>query len=158
MITNERQYRITKSQAAKFKQALDEYDSEAAVAKGQHPLFAKAHREAMESECQILLEQIGAYEDLKSGRVKINEAVSLKELPTLLIKARIVQGMTQRELAEALGLMEQQIQRYEAGGYSSASLTKLIAVANVLNLSVTNALNLNVNNALNLSVEKEVKV
>jgi Helix-turn-helix len=46
---------------------------------------------------------------------------SLNDLPTTLIKARISAGMTQKELAEKIGIREQQIQRYEANHYNSAS-------------------------------------
>jgi HTH-type transcriptional regulator / antitoxin HipB len=46
---------------------------------------------------------------------------SLNDLPTTLIKARIAAGLTQKDLADKIGVREQQIQRYEANHYNSAS-------------------------------------
>ena len=42
----------------------------------------------------------------------------------MLVKARIARGWTQRQLAEALGMADQQIQRYEANDYRSTSLAR----------------------------------
>jgi transcriptional regulator with XRE-family HTH domain len=61
---------------------------------------------------------------------------SFEELPRALIQARIARGLTQRQLAERLGLKEQQIQRYEATGYASASLKRVGAVIQALDLQV----------------------
>ena len=66
--------------------------------------------------------------------MSIFEASSLAELPTLLVKARIARGWTQRDLADALGVAEQQMQRYEATGYRAASLARLCDVAEALNV------------------------
>ncbi|MGH9107125.1 MAG: helix-turn-helix domain-containing protein, partial [Acidimicrobiales bacterium] len=44
---------------------------------------------------------------------------------------------TQRQLAEALGIAEQQVQRYEASGYRSASLARISDVADALGLTIT---------------------
>ena len=43
----------------------------------------------------------------------------------MLIKARIARRMSQRDLAERIGLKEQQIQRYEATNYASVSLSQI---------------------------------
>ena len=53
------------------------------------------------------------------------------DLPSILIKARIAQGLSQRDLAERVGVKEQQIQRYEATDYASANLARLKEVAAV---------------------------
>ena len=59
---------------------------------------------------------------------------SIYELPAGLIKARIAAGLSQRELAERLELKAQQIQRYEAEGYASASFQRLCEVAHAVGL------------------------
>ena len=56
----------------------------------------------------------------------------VNELATVLIKARVAQGLSQRDLAERLGLKEQQIQRYEATDYASASLARIKEVVSAL--------------------------
>jgi transcriptional regulator with XRE-family HTH domain len=53
-------------------------------------------------------------------------------IPRDLIRARIAAGLSQRELAERLGMPEQQIQRYEAKEYESVSLGRIAEVAKVL--------------------------
>ena len=63
----------------------------------------------------------------------MSELGIVSSLPETLIKARIARGMSQRELAERIGLKEQQIQRYEATNYSSASLSRIRAVVSGLN-------------------------
>ena len=55
----------------------------------------------------------------------------------MLIKARIARGMSQRDLAERIGLKEQQIQRYEATDYASVSLSRIREVVNGLDVSNT---------------------
>jgi len=64
-------------------------------------------------------------------------ANSLAELPTVLIRARIAQNLSQRELGELIGLKEQQIQRYESEQYASASLARLKEIADALKLNIT---------------------
>jgi transcriptional regulator with XRE-family HTH domain len=61
---------------------------------------------------------------------------SLEELPQALIQARIARGLSQKELADRLGLKEQQVQRYEATNYASAKLAMLEQVMRALGLRV----------------------
>lgn len=61
---------------------------------------------------------------------------SLSELPATLIKARIAAKLSQKALAERLGLKEQQIQRYEATEYASANLARVIEVSEMLGLKL----------------------
>jgi DNA-binding XRE family transcriptional regulator len=135
VITNERQYRITKSEARKFEQAV-------AVARGREPspdVDPRIHQamiESLESELAILRKDLDRYEALKAGKVKKRKVHSLRELPILLIEGRIAAGLTQRQLGERLGLPEQQIQRYEATLYSGVSLDRLQDVADALGLEI----------------------
>ena len=47
--------------------------------------------------------------------------------------------MTQKELADEIGVQEQQIQRYEANHYSSASFDRLRSIASALKIEITQA-------------------
>lgn len=134
MITNERQYRITKAEAAKFKQVIQTFDKYALS--DQPSMLRQAQRDALESQYQSLRDELAEYEVLKAGRVSVLKANSLAELPLLLIKARIANNLTQQALADKLGLKPQQIQRYESEHYVSASLERLIEVAAALNLEI----------------------
>ncbi len=135
MITNERQYRISKSEARKFEQAI-------AVARGREPspdVDPRIHQamiESLESELAILRDDLKRYESLKAGKIRRRRVRSLRELPVLLIEGRIAAGLTQRQLGERLGIPEQQIQRYEATMYSGVGLDRLQEVADALGLEI----------------------
>ena len=133
MITNERQYRITKTEAKKFADAVAHVDERCAHL---DPILQRAMRESLESELEILREQLAEYEALRSGRIAVLELDSLTALPDALIRARIAGGLTQKELATRLGLKEQQIQRYEATRYAGASLERVQAVAEALGVKI----------------------
>ena len=53
-----------------------------------------------------------------------------------MIQARIARGLTQKELAQKLGLKEQQIQRYEASSYAKASLARINQIIDVLDIKI----------------------
>ena len=72
------------------------------------------------------------YESLKAGNFQLDELNVVAELPAVLIKARIAQGLSQKDLAERLSLKEQQIQRYEATDYATASLARIMEVVEAL--------------------------
>ncbi len=58
----------------------------------------------------------------------------MEDLPKTLISARIASGMTQKGLAHRLGIKAQQIQRYEATEYESASFARIRKVVQALGL------------------------
>ena len=137
MITNERQYRITRSQLEKFKKTLSSFDIKEFVSRGRPVQLAKAEFQALQSEVENLTAQTRDYESLKSGEVEVLKAATLEELPSILIRARIVKGLSQAKLAGLLGLKEQQIQRYESEEYATANLSRLAEIANVLELNIS---------------------
>lgn len=132
MIHNARQYRITKAQAAKFAEALKGFDTRPAAHPGVHLKLIKAQRDAMQSQLESLNEEINEYEHLRKSRRRQIDLAVVSDLPQALIRARIAAGISQRELAIRLGLKEQQIQRYEATKYASASLSRVIEVAQAI--------------------------
>jgi HTH-type transcriptional regulator / antitoxin HigA len=143
MITNERQFRISNSELEKLRTAFDSFDFPEATKRTGSPILAKAERDALDSQIEDLTEQINEFSTLRSGAVRILKASSLSELPTLLIKGRIAQGLSQRELAQKLGLKEQKIQRYEDESYASASLERLRKIAAAVNISIKEVAELN---------------
>ena len=137
MITNERQYKITKSQLTKLQNAIKLYNLDSTLKETGSDILAKAEYDALQSEVEVLLKQIQDYDHLKSGVTKILKANSLRELPNILIQARIAQGLSQLQLANRLNLKEQQVQRYEADEYSNASLKRIVEVSDALNLNIS---------------------
>ena len=136
MITNERQYRITRAKLRRFQRALADFGK--TPREGVHPLLVKAERDALISQLEDLRAEIAEYDHLKSADVSVISISSFDELADGLIKARIAAGRSQRDLAEHLGLREQQIQRYEAERYGSASYRRLQEIANALGVRIHN--------------------
>lgn len=134
MIKNERQYRITRKEAEKFEQSLERFSRE--KHKSIHPKLVKAQREAIESQLASLRVEIKEYEALRRRKRKKVDAIALEQLPQMLIQARVAAGLTQKQLAEKLGLKEQQIQRYEATDYASASLSRVIEIARAIDAEI----------------------
>ncbi len=134
MITNEVQYRATKAHLQQFEEALANLEAAA----GTKPTkLARLEIDAVASQAEDLRSELDEYDRLRSGQVSTFEASTLADLATLLVKARIARGWTQRRLGEALGVAEQQVQRYEATGYRGASLARICDVAAALGVRVT---------------------
>jgi transcriptional regulator with XRE-family HTH domain len=136
MITNERQYRITKAETDRFQQTLNELTAQGDQREGVHPLLVQAERDALRSQLDDLAAELREYEALKAGDVSIIKIDSFGELPEGLIKARIAAGLSQKALAERLHIKEQQVQRYEAERYASASFQRLQEVAQAIGVQI----------------------
>jgi DNA-binding transcriptional regulator YiaG len=135
VVTNQRQYGITKVELGKFEEALAQQRA-SAPSPGVHPRIHQAMQDAMESEIIELRAQLQRYEDLRSGRVSSRTLTSLRELPVALIEGRIAARLTQRQLAERLGVPEQQVQRWEASSYSGVSVDRLQDTADALGIQL----------------------
>lgn len=133
MITNERQFRITRAEAERFRQAIEDAKTQET---DLSPRMYQAMIEGLQSQLDDLLAEVSQYEALKAGEIDSLEFDSLDQLPEVLIAARIAAGLTQKELAERLAMKEQQIQRYEANHYAGASLERLIEIARALSLDI----------------------
>lgn len=131
MIRNEREYRITKAQAKKFHDAVNQFEEER-PARNLHPRLVRAQKDAMQSQLETLRREIRDYEKLRRHGGKALDVSSIEKLPQSLIRARIAAGLTQKDLAARLGVKEQQVQRYEATNYSSASLARVLEIARIL--------------------------
>ena len=133
MITNDRQYQVTKSQLAKLQKSPD---GKAPRGDRLDPRLREAIRDGLRSQIEELREQVAEYERLKASAVTDLKLETLDELPALLVKARVAQGLTQKALARRLGMKEQQIQRYEANRYRSASFQRILRVAGALGIEL----------------------
>jgi transcriptional regulator with XRE-family HTH domain len=136
MIKNQRQYGVTKAQVARLDSALAKILSRPRRDEQVHPLLHKAEIEALQSQIEELKSEVAEYDALLSGQRKVLEVNSFEALPRALIQARIAAGLSQKELADRLGLKEQQIQRYEATEYTSASMKRISEVIDALGLRI----------------------
>jgi len=132
MIKNERQYRITKAQAAKLAAALESFASQSAGGGKTHPRLIKAQADALRSQLESLRGELREYEGTKGGDIPPPDLGYIAAVPQDLIRARIAAGLSQKELAERLGMPEQQIQRYEATEYESVSFARIAEIADTL--------------------------
>ena len=134
ILSNERQYEFTRAQLAKLEAA-----HQSAQGDTDAPEVARqAHGNGIALLMGDLRAQLAEYEKLRAGKIKtlaLDEV--LAQLPETLVRARIARGWTQRDLAQALGTSEQQVQKDEAGAYARASLEKLGRVAAVLGVSLS---------------------
>ena len=91
----------------------------------------------MQSQLDDLRAELAEYDELRSGATTTFESPTLSGLADAFIKARSARGWTQADLADALGVAEQQVQRYEASRYAGASLARLGDVATALDVTVS---------------------
>ena len=83
-----------------------------------------------------VVDETKRYEDLRDGRIGRRELGSLLGLTTALVEARIVAGLTQKQLGERLEVEEQQIQRWEANLYAGVGVERLQEVVDALGMDV----------------------
>src|SRR6266508_6704550 len=106
MIQNERQREITERWIARFSEALERLREHLDDGDENRRKLRRIEAAGIESEIGVLKAQVAEYDDLRSGRVKVMPFVSLHDLPKALIKARIASGVSQREIADLLGIDE----------------------------------------------------
>lgn len=130
MIKNEREYKNVRSDLAAFRQTLGCLTT--AHIKGEiSPKKIKIQQDATKSMIHTLERELKDYEDLKAGKHKTNLGL-ISVLPLHLIRARITLNWTQKDLAKRVGTSEQQIQRYEATNYESASLGTIRHIGDIM--------------------------
>jgi len=130
MITNDRQYRITKSWIKKFEDGL--FDLKQLPKDPTRTWVRAGQEESLAMQIEELQEQVKEYEKLRAGKLKLPSLEQIDQIPELLIKWRIARGLTQKNLAQKLGVAEQQIQKYEQTGYAAASLDSIKRIAELL--------------------------
>lgn len=131
MIKNSKQLGITKTRLAELIHTRDEFllmEHDKESAKYQLGI------DSLNSLIEDLENEIKEYESLINGNLHCLQAKSLIDIPNVLIATRIAQKLSHRQLGELLGLKEQQIQRYEATDYETASWPRIFEIAFALNL------------------------
>ncbi len=127
MISNKRQYNVTKGQIKKLKDALELQKT--AKDKMDARVY-KAMIGGIESQIGDLKKELKAYDALQ--QLKVVQLSSMNELPEILKKARVASGYTQKELAKELKIKPQQIQRYESTDYETISFKRVCEILSVL--------------------------
>ena len=133
MIKNERQYKITRSRADEVRNTVTELER-APLPEGLQPEMREMQLDALRGTLGDMVAELAEYDSLHDAT--LIEATGIAQLPTALIRARIASGLTQHQLAERVGLQEQAVQRYEANDYSGVSFSRLVEIADALELTI----------------------
>lgn len=89
----------------------------------------------VESLRQQLAEEVASYERLKRG--EFDEIHNLRGIGQLLIATRIYRGLSQRELAQRLGVHESQVSRDERNEYHNITLERAARILEVLGIELS---------------------
>ncbi len=133
MIKNERQYKITRSRADEVRNTVTELER-APLPEGLQSKMREMQLDALRGTLGDMVAELAEYDSLHDAT--LIEATGIAQLPTVLIRARIASGLTQHQLAERVGLQEQAVQRYEANDYSGVSFSRLVEIADALELTI----------------------
>jgi HTH-type transcriptional regulator/antitoxin HigA len=128
MIKNEKQYKVAKAKLERWLKTQGQLRHKASQPDWLHSEQAFG----VKQEISQLRREIKEYEDILSGKAKLPDPSLVTEIPHLLISWRIARHWTQRQLAERLGMHENQIQKYESEDYGCASLETITRIAAAL--------------------------
>lgn len=134
MIKNSKQYAYAKDSLKKLELERDEFIKENPAS---NDIKTKLTTDSYNAIISDLVADIKYFESLSNDGFHCLRNKSLENLGELLIEARIAKNFSQKELAVAVGIDVQQIQRYEASDYESASLYRLQEVAEALEINLT---------------------
>jgi len=133
MIRSEKEYREAVGRIRQEKERLAKQEAEL-KAMGLGPAEIKRALDPMRSFHEQLKEEVQSYERLKRG--EFDEVLNLRGLGQLLVSLRVARGLTQRQLAERLGVHETQVSRDERNEYHGITLERAARVLDALEVEV----------------------
>jgi transcriptional regulator with XRE-family HTH domain len=133
MIRSESEYRDALSRSAKAAGQLAHYSRELSD-KGLSPGEIENNVALMVGLQEDLQDDIQRYERYRQG--DLTGLKSLREIGDLLIAARIARGLSQRDLAERLGIHESQVSRDERNEYQGISCERAAQVLEALSIDL----------------------
>lgn len=133
MIKTEKEYLDAKNRLEQEYKTLEDHENKMKAA-GLNKEQIKLAMDPLVSFTLQLREEVEEYEKLKRGQ--FDHFVNLSGLGRTLIALRIYKGMTQKDLAEKLGVLEPQVSRDERNEYHGASIEKIQKVLNALNVTI----------------------
>lgn len=139
MILNDLEYQVTQERIQGFERALALLNAPDNDLKNTNPIMWQLNVDGVQSLIDDFTAQMQEYESLinrDESEPIIFEIGSLDQLPRILIQARIAAKISQKELAQRLGIEENRLQRYEDREYESATLTQLLEISGVLGISI----------------------
>jgi len=134
MIKNSKQAAITRTKLEQLKLDLTAYQQTQETL--LHPVRYKLGLKAFEGMINDLSEQLAQYERVTRNPVNQFAGFKAPQLTDLLTQVRLAKDMSQKALAEKIGVQEQQIQRYEQDDYAKASWNRIVEVYHALDLEI----------------------
>lgn len=132
MIKNEKQYKITKRKLKELDEQLLKLHNDS----NNNPLRNQLIAASLKSTRKELAQDLLVYESLKKNKTGVLKERFISDLPSLITEFKIISGLTQKELAEQLGLKEQQLQRYEADNFKSVTFKNLLKFLDLIGLEI----------------------
>ncbi|MBL9118528.1 MAG: helix-turn-helix transcriptional regulator [Phycisphaerae bacterium] len=129
MIRNETEYQQAVARIDAERRRLAEHIA-AWLRQGYTAEQVEKLREPLESFHRQFAEEVESYERLKRGQ--FSEFENLHGLGQILIGLRIARGMTQRQLAEQLGVNESMVSRDERNEYHGITVERAMRVLDAL--------------------------
>jgi len=133
MITTDQHYEATKARMARFEEALAHAEDRA---EERHPLLQQVLRKNTETALYEMYGDLIEYDERRGVNARAWLLGEPVELPWALIRARIMAGLTQEDLAERVALTNGSIRQYEATQYAGVEWDRLRAIATTLGLRV----------------------
>jgi DNA-directed RNA polymerase specialized sigma subunit len=134
MIRNENEYQQARARLEAERERLAGYIKSWKEQGFTREQIAKL-REPLESFHLQFVEEVESYERLRRGQ--FSEFENLQGLGQVLIGLRIARGMTQRELAERLGVSETMVSRDERNEYHGITVERAVRVLDALGARLT---------------------
>jgi DNA-binding Xre family transcriptional regulator len=133
MIRNEGEYQEAAKRLKEEKHRLAEHEASLKEA-GLGPDELKRALDPFRSFHLQLEEEVESYERLKRG--DLDELMNLHGLGRSLVALRIALGLTQRELAERLGVHESQVSRDERNEYHGITVDRASRILDALSVQL----------------------
>lgn len=129
MIRNESEYQEAVRRLQEEQERLSEHRTHLEEM-GLTPAEVKRAIDPLRSFHEQLVEEVESYERLKRG--DIAELMNLHGLGHTLVALRIALGLTQRQLAERLGVHESQVSRDERNEYHNVTVDRASRILDAL--------------------------
>jgi DNA-directed RNA polymerase specialized sigma subunit len=136
MIRNENEYQEAVRRLQEEKERLTEHQRRL-ESTGLSQDEVKLALDPLRSFHEQFVEEVDSYERLKRG--EMNELMNLHGLGHMLVGLRIALGLTQREIAERLGIHESQVSRDERNEYHGITVDRATRVLDALGVRLISA-------------------
>ena len=93
-----------------------------------------AIRGSYESMIRQLEDELGEYDQLKSGALTLPHIERLDQIAPFIAKIRIAKGVSQTELARRLGVSKQVISRFEENEYQTVAISRLQEILDAIGI------------------------